>query len=296
MSNPPKVSVIVPVFNSEATIQRAMNSVAAQTFKDLEIIVVDDGSTDRSADTVTRCGGERVTLIRYPQNRGAAAARNSGIAAARGRWIAFLDSDDAWKPDKLARQLSVLEREDSPIAACASGYYLHKDGRELTISLKIRPQSFRREILFGCTISPGTTLMVDRHVFEKIGGFDEAFRRLEDWDWLLRYSEQYEMAFVSEPLADIFLTTVKLSQANGTDPVLDAIHRIRTKHLPRLDSWTRRLQLQSSLLVEHGATLYRRRRLVGAALYVIAALCIYPLRNLAFFRTIWRSVLARVSR
>jgi glycosyltransferase involved in cell wall biosynthesis len=296
LSNPPQVSVIVPVFNSKATIQRAMDSVAGQTFTDFETIVVDDGSTDGSADIVTRCGGERITLIRHQQNRGAAAARNTAIAAAQGHWIAFLDSDDAWKPDKLARQLSVLKRSDRAIAACASGYYLHKDGRELTISLNIQPHKFRREILFGCTISPGTTLMVERRVFEEIGGFDEAFRRLEDWDWLLRYSERYQMAFVSEPLADIYLTTAKPQENGQTDPVLHAIHRIGMKYLPHLESWTRRLQLQSSLLVEHAANLSRQRRPIAAAIYVLAALCIYPLRNVAFFRTIWRSVRARLLR
>jgi glycosyltransferase involved in cell wall biosynthesis len=297
LSNPPQVSVIVPVFNSEPTIQRALDSVAAQTIKDLEIIAVDDASTDGSGDVVTRWAGGRVTLLRHPHNRGAAAARNTGVAAASGRWIAFLDSDDTWKPDKLARQLSVLEQTGAGIAACASGFDLHKNGRTLSIELDIQPQKFRREILFGCTISPGSTLMVERQVFEEIGGFDEAFRRLEDWDWLLRYSERYQMTFVPEPLADVYVMASKPSPTNQrADPVLDGIQRIGTKHLSRLGSSIERMQLQSSLLFERGAALYRKRRPLAAALYVLAALSIYPMRNLASFRTLWQTAGARAFR
>lgn len=297
MSNPQQVSVIVPVFNSEATIQRALDSVVAQTIMDIEIIVVDDASTDGSGDAVTRWAGGRVTLLRHPQNRGAAAARNTGIAAARGRWITFLDFDDAWKPDKLARQQSELAQAGDSIAACATGFDLHKDGRTLPINLNLRPQNFRHEILFGCTISPGSTLMVERRIFDEIGGFDEAFRRLEDWDWLLRYSERYQMAFVPEPLADVYVTASKPSPTNQrADPVLAGIQRIGTKHLSRLCSWTERMQLQSSLLFERGAALYRRRRPLAAALYVLAALSIYPMRNLASFRTLWQTAGARVFR
>ncbi len=296
-SNPPLVSVIVPVFNGEATIQRALDSVAVQTFKDFEIIAVDDASTDRSVDVITQWDGGYVTLLRHPQNRGAAAARNTGIAAARGRWIAFLDSDDAWKPEKLSRQLAVLEQEGSGIPACVSGYDLHKDGRMLPISLNLRPQQFRREILFGCTIGPGSTLVAARRVFDEIGRLDEGFRRLEDWDWLLRYSERYQMAFVPEPLTDVYVTVSKPSPTNQLgDPVLEAIQRIGTKHLSRLGSWTEWLQLQSSLLFERGAALYRRHRPLAAALYVLAALSIYPIRNLASFRTLWQSAGARVFR
>ena len=110
----PRVSVIVPVFNRAGSIPRALESVAAQTFQDYEIIVVDDGSTDGSADVVERLGLARVRLIRSPQNRGAAAARNIGISAASGQWIAFLDSDDFWAPDKLAHQLAALEGAPPP--------------------------------------------------------------------------------------------------------------------------------------------------------------------------------------
>jgi len=291
LASAPRISVIIPVFCGAETIKRALDSVAVQTFADLEIIVVDDGSTDRTAEIVRQSSQAGLKLIQHGQNRGAAAARNTGIAAAQGRWIAFLDSDDSWRPDKLAHQVAMMERAASNVMACSTGYYLHKDGRELTVSLNLSPEQFRREILFGCTISPGTTLFVERRVFDEFG-FDEDMRRLEDWDWLLRFAKRYDVAFVAQPLADVYLTTRRPCQTpDRADPVLDAIQHIRAKHLPCMESPKRRRQLRSSLLVETAATLYRRGRPLPAAVYVIAAFFVYPVRNAAYFRTLWRSVI-----
>jgi len=292
----PTVSVVIPVYNRASRIKFAVDSVLAQTFDDYEIVVVDDGSSDDTVLIVETVRSEKLKLLCHGENRGPAAARNTGVQASRGRWIAFLDSDDSWKPEKLARQLAVLDRAGPRVRACASGYYLHKDGRELTISLRLSSEQFRREILFGCTISPGTTLVIDRQVFSELGGFDERLRRLEDWDWLLRFSKCYDVTFIAEPLADVYLTTRKpLPKGNTTDPVRDAIRDIGVKHLPLMASWTKKLQLRSSLLVEEAAALYRSDRLVAASLVVLAALMVYPARNASFFRTLWRSVAGRLS-
>src|SRR5215510_16423618 len=100
----PTVSVIIPTFNRQ-TIGRALSSVLRQSRKDLEVIIVDDASTDNSLDQVCRSDDRRIKIIAHRVNRGAAAARNTGIRAARGNYIAFLDSDDLWAPNKLERQL-----------------------------------------------------------------------------------------------------------------------------------------------------------------------------------------------
>ena len=200
----PAVSVIVPVFSRADTIGRALESVLSQTFSDYEIVVVDDGSTDDTCRIIEQIQTDRLTLIRHASNRGPAAARNTAINASRGRWIAFLDSDDAWRPEKLERQVAILDKAAANIAACATGFCLHRDGRAFEVNQDIPPDRFRRDILFGCTISPGSTLMVDRAAFDKIGLFDEQMLRLEDWDWLLRFSEQFNIAFDPAPLADIY--------------------------------------------------------------------------------------------
>lgn len=291
------VSVIIPVFNGEQTIKRALDSVFSQTYRDFEIIVVDDASSDRTVELVAQYGSDRLTLIRSSENRGAGAARNRGIAAARGRWIAFLDSDDAWKPEKLSRQIEMLEKSGPSAAACATGYQMDKNGRSFNVNLNLTPERFRKNIIFGCTISPGSTLLLERYVFNEVGGFDEEFRRLEDWDWLLRFSGKYDMVFVTEPLAEIFLTWKEpLSATGSSDPVLDGIRRIGKKHGAQLASRRKRLQLKSSLLVERAAALHRSGRPLVAAVYVFAALAIYPTRNFAFFRTLLRAAHERFVR
>lgn len=293
----PHVSVIIPVFNGEQTIKRALDSVFAQTFLNIEVIVVDDASSDNTAELVASYADDRLAIIRCPENQGAAAARNKGIEAAKGRWVAFLDSDDAWKPEKLSRQVELLERCNRPVAACATGYDIEKNGRRFAVVLNLTPHRFRHDILFGCTISPGSTLVVERSVFDVIGGFDEKFRRLEDWDWLLRFSERYDMEFVPETLAQIYFTKPdSRSPVTIGNSVLEGIRRMSEKHGRRLRSLTKRLQLKGSLLIEHAALLHRSGRPIAAALYVIAALGVYPLRNAAFFRTLWRSASERTTR
>ena len=284
----PKITVVIPVFNAEKTLDRALNSVAAQTYPDFDVVVVDDGSTDKTVDLVSNSRIGNLTFVKHAQNRGAAAARNTGISAARGRFIAFLDADDAWKPNKLERQIAALERAGSNVVACATGYHLHKGDRDLTIALNLTSEQFRKQILFGCTISPGTTLLIDRRAFDGIGLFDETFRRLEDWDWLLRFAERFELEIISEPLADIYLA-VQILSYEQRNLILDAIKRTREKHLHRFGGLAR-VQLRSSLLIERAAMLYRSGKPIFAAMYVLAAIFVYPRRNAAFYRTLWRSV------
>jgi glycosyltransferase involved in cell wall biosynthesis len=292
----PQVSVVIPVFNGEQTIKRALDSVFAQTFPDLEVIVVDDASIDGTAAIVAQYGTDRLTFVRSSENQGAGAARNKGIAQARGRWVAFLDADDAWKPEKLARQVELLRSCSKPVGACATGYDIEKNGRRFAIFLNLMPHRFRREILFGCTISPGSTLMVERSVFDHVGYFDEKFRRLEDWDWLLRFSERHDMEFVPNPLADIYVTWKKpINGAKNNDLVIAGIRRMKKKHAARLGLHNR-LQFRSSLLVEYAAALHRSGNPLGAIFYVGLALAIYPARNVGFFRSIWRATLDRLKR
>jgi glycosyltransferase involved in cell wall biosynthesis len=284
------VSIIVPVFDGERTVERALDSVLGQTFTDFEIIVVDDASEDTTVRRVSERYHGRLKLIQHWHNRGAAAARNTGIAMALGRWVAFLDSDDTWKPDKLARQFEVLEHAGSRERACATGYRLHKDGRDIAFPMNLSPRQFRREILFGCAIAPGSTLLADRSVFDSVGKFDESLRRLEDWDWLLRFSGRYDLLFLPGPFADIYVG--HRTRALNNSEVNAAIDRIWVKHSTRLSLFSR-MRLRSSLLVEKSAMHYRAGRPAKATFYVLAALAIYPFRNVAFFRMLWRSVSKR---
>ena len=119
----PFVTVLIPAYNAAETIQRAVDSALAQTYRNYEVVVVDDGSRDTTADIVTTLYGDRVRLLCLTSNQGESAAMNEGIAAAEGELIAFLDADDEWLPDKLARQVEALAlNPDAVMAAsgCAS--------------------------------------------------------------------------------------------------------------------------------------------------------------------------------
>ncbi len=120
----PFVSVVIPSFNRAHRVGDAIGSVLAQTFQDFEIIAVDDGSTDATISALKEITDPRLRILRHPVNRGAAAARNTGIAEATGRYIALLDSDDTWYPQKLERQLAWLKQNSSRARAVCSGFEL----------------------------------------------------------------------------------------------------------------------------------------------------------------------------
>jgi glycosyltransferase involved in cell wall biosynthesis len=179
---PPLVSCVVPVYNGEAFLREALDSIYAQTHRPLDVIVVDDGSTD----------GTRALVARYPRpvrylwqaNAGPATARARGLRAARGDFIAFLDSDDLWHPDKLARQLALLEQRPE-LGACVT---LIQNFWEDALqgereALRGHP---RERPLVGYT---SVTLLARRGLFESVGGFDTRFRHGDDTDWFLRVDE-----------------------------------------------------------------------------------------------------------
>ena len=202
----PAVSVIIPAYNRAGTLARALDSVAAQTFTDYEVIVVDDGSTDGTADCCAARGDPRLRLLRHGTNRGAAAARNTGVAAATGTWCAFLDSDDAWSLDKLARQIAFMQHGNPPWRASCTAYRLHdgRDRRDYTPAPSTRP-----ELLLHCDQGPGTTLVAERALFTEVGPFAEDLPRYEDWDWLLRCERQCPIGLLSEPLAEVHFCTAR---------------------------------------------------------------------------------------
>jgi GT2 family glycosyltransferase len=286
----PAVSVVIPVFCREGTIERALASVTAQTLQDYEILVVDDGSTDRTVEVVEALGLKGLKLIRHATNRGPAAARNTGITAAQGRWIALLDSDDEWSRDKLARQLAAMQAAGPKVRGCATGFQLVRNDQTSTVRLNCDSADFRKLILFGCSISPGATLLVERAVFEEIGLFDESLRRLEDWDWLLRFVRRYDLTFVPDPLATIHVGSS--GDPGREQTVLEALRQIRLKHLPQLANAGDRQRLRSSLLIERAAIAWRQDQLARAVALTVAAVVIYPFRNQLFFRMLGRSAVA----
>lgn len=198
----PRVSVVIPAFNRADLIGETLRTVLAQTFNDLEVLVVDDGSTDGTADAV-RSFGSPVRYI-YQQNRGQGAARNTGITAATGELIAFVDSDDVWEPDKLERQIAALAaKPDCPWVYCDAYVFDHLTGsRDYLYSRLCRPHvgHVARPLLM-CDFVASPTPVVRRDVFDDVGLFDELTPQVEDWDMWLRIAARYPVAYVPAALA-----------------------------------------------------------------------------------------------
>lgn len=202
----PEISIILPFFNRRDTLARSVRSALAQTFADWELVAVDDASTDGGAAWLEALGDPRVRVLRHPRNLGAGPARDTAMQAARGEYLALLDSDDEWLPHKLERQRAALAASPgTKLSSCA--YELHRDGRVTLLPKPFDPTSWERSLHCECTFGFGTTLLIHRSVVARLGGFDPALPRHEDWDWVLRAFEMGEsLAFVPETLARVFTT------------------------------------------------------------------------------------------
>ena len=194
----PSVSVVIPTFNSAATLPDAIASVRSQRWSDLEIIVVDDGSTDDTGRVLEELAGPDLRVIRQ-ENAGPAAARNTGIDAARGVWIAFLDADDLWLPGKLCDQFDELDRCPAASFSYSDVLLRFPDGSHSELKCRRLELPLLLELIWGnlfCT----ATVLVRRDCFETVGFFDTSLRTGEDWDMWLRLAACYEVAYLPRPL------------------------------------------------------------------------------------------------
>jgi glycosyltransferase involved in cell wall biosynthesis len=198
---PPLVSVVLPTYNRRAVLARAMFSVLGQTYHNLELIVVDDGSTDGTESLVGSVRDPRVRYSRAPRQGGAAKARNLGIHAARGDLIAFQDSDDEWLAAKLDLQVSML-LSAGPDVGWVGGSHLVVNGdnvRLVSPKRLIRGKNFELDILDGrAFVTP--TWLIRRDSLFRAGLFSERFDNLEDWDLILRLTDICELRAIREPI------------------------------------------------------------------------------------------------
>lgn len=200
MSNPPFFSVIIPTHNRQEVVLRAIASVLAQTFKNYELIIVDDGSQDQTSLAVQKYLKKGVRYLRLSQRQGVSFARNYGATQARGQYLAFLDSDDEWLPSKLARQFQFLQ-ENLHLKL------IHCDEIWIRNGVRVNPMKKHQkkggviylDCLPLCCISP-SAVVIEKNCFFKLGGFREDFAVCEDYDLWLKICSRYEVGFISEPL------------------------------------------------------------------------------------------------
>jgi len=198
MGMEPLVSVIIPTYNRWPRLRDAVDSVLGQSFRDFELIVVDDGSGDGTVEKLAAYGSS-VQLFSQPR-RGVAAARNLGTHHSKGAYIAFLDSDDLWNPSKLEVQVAFM-RVHPDAQICQTEEIWVRNGRRVNPKKKHRKPSgdVFRASLDLCLVSPSAALMT-REMFDRVGGFDESFPVCEDYDLWLRVARDVPIHLIPEPL------------------------------------------------------------------------------------------------
>ena len=194
------ISVVIPTYNRRRFIGHCLDSILQQTLPVDEIILVDDGSTDGTSDWA-RSTYPKIKVIQK-RNSGVSSARNAGIQRAKSTWIAFLDSDDVWLPQKMERQVKALRNSPSYRICHTEEKWIY-DGRERPVAAAYRKKGgwIFEDCLPVCAISPSTVLL-HREVFQKIGLFDESLPACEDYDLWLRITSKYPVLLVDEPLIE----------------------------------------------------------------------------------------------
>lgn len=235
---PPLVSIVIPAFNAEDTIGRAIESVLAQTYRPIEIVVADDGSTDRTPEIVASWRDHGIRLLRLAAQRGVSGARNAGIAAARGELVALLDSDDAWLPLKLEKQVAAIRADPNLVfVACAAkefsptGKYLgdlYKGRRPVT-----GIDGWKSLLARNTVATPSVLTWRDRLI--ESGGFDESLRVCEDQEMWIRLSCQGAIGYVDEPLVHVHNRANSLSSNLSVSTLRVALDVVE-RHLARQKS------------------------------------------------------------
>lgn len=198
------ISIIIPTYNRASVLERAVRSVLNQEGAELEVIVVDDGSTDGTREVLESIGDPRVRYERLPGRSGACAARNRGIELARGDYIAFQDSDDEWLPGKLATQLRQLRQSGADVVFCALERY-NVRGERLLVSPgnDVAPGPVTYEQLLMGNLCSTQTILGRRTCFEDVR-FDPSMPRLQDWDMMLRMTRRYEVRYFRDVLVRLY--------------------------------------------------------------------------------------------
>lgn len=207
------VSVVIPTYNRAELLARSVESVQRQTYKKWEIIIVDDCSTDDTEQMVKEFEDYRIRYIRNKKNMGAGASRNRGAGLARYEYIAFQDSDDVWRCDKLEKQMEYMSNHYEYDMVYCSFLKHYSDGNEIIVPNRQtgnRQGDMRTTLLINNMI--GTpTILIKKECVMMCGGFDEELRAIEDWDFVVRVAEKSQIGFVPEVLVDAYETQGSIS-------------------------------------------------------------------------------------
>jgi glycosyltransferase involved in cell wall biosynthesis len=269
------VSVVIPCYNAEPFIAETIESVLHQTYADFELVLVDDGSTDRTAEILGSYSDPRVRVIRQA-NAGISAARNRGVAESRGSHVAFLDNDDLWLPEKLERQVAVLDRDPEIGLVYSDAFVMSEDGRlRNTFSdWMALPSGQVFEALLARNAIPTSTVMMRRTVFEAVGPF-APYKISQDYDLWLKCAARYRVACIAEPLIK-YRHRVAGASRRVMVPLGEALEIYHY--------WSSRVAREQRRIIEHAA---------GELLYLTGKTVLYDNRDAALARRLLIDALRR---
>jgi len=209
-----KVSIIIPTYNAASFIEQAIDSVLAQTYKDFEIVIIDDGSTDNTKEVLQKYA-DKIRYIMQP-NKGVAIARNTGIHNSESEYIAFLDSDDEWLPEKLELQMSIVEKNNDIGLVHTNDIQVSEGGQVLSIdtpNIKYLFGKISKYLLLRKASIKTSTVLLRRKCLEKVGLFDPYLSRLgvEDRDLWIRFTKYYNAFYIDKPLVKYLVRSNSMS-------------------------------------------------------------------------------------
>jgi|WetSurMetagenome_2_1015567.scaffolds.fasta_scaffold117366_2 glycosyltransferase involved in cell wall biosynthesis len=201
----PLISIIIPSYNRGHILMKSVNSVLSQTYEHIELIIVDDASTDNTAEIIHSLTDSRIKFIHLEHNSGACAARNEGIQEAEGKYIAFNDSDDQWHSNKLSEQLSFIRKNNADVVVCSMNCYDENKNRFLHTFPHSMPEgrlSYKDLLFYNCS---STQLLFGKALCFKTIQFDSKMPRMQDWDEILRLSQHYTICRQNDILVDTYI-------------------------------------------------------------------------------------------
>lgn len=229
------ISVIIPAYNRQDTITRAVESVLCQTYSDIEVIVVDDCSKDNTVATVKKIKDERLRVIECKENSGACRARNIGIDYAKGEYISFQDSDDVWHANKLEIELKKLIDMDVDVVGC--GFFKYDGKRKIQWPTHKIEGNYLERVLKGNYVTT-QAILAKKECLQK-EKFDISLKRYQDWELVIRLLKNYKFYFINEALIDVYLQNDSITKNHmaGADSAMYILekHKELYRNYPKSD-------------------------------------------------------------
>lgn len=292
----PVISVIIPTYNRAHVLKRAIDSVLGQTFQDIEIIIVDDASTDGTEIIIDTFHDKRILYIKHEKRKGASAARNTGIGIASSEYVAFLDSDDEWLPEKLAKQIQVFNKSSQNLGLVYTACMEIVDSKQKrTVIPKCRGNVMEKLLVNNC-VGYIVTPLVRKECFTKAGLFDEQLPGSQDWDMWIRIAQYYEIDFLNDILVYVYPQRDGIMKNNAG--AIFAHKRILRKYEYLVSTLPRKLKAERYLY--EGIFFWWKRDILSSCHYLLRAVFLNPSKSIDIFsyfaKKTWVKVLSLISK